>query len=52
MSDPDLGVWTYEYDANGNLTKQIDAKGQQLWFTYDKLNRLTKTVSAAELLRS
>lgn len=39
--DPDLGVWTYTYDANGNLATQTDAKGQTLWFvSYDKLNRI------------
>ena len=43
--DPDLGFWTMEYDANGNLTRQVDAKGQTISFTYDALNRvLTKTV--------
>jgi YD repeat-containing protein len=39
MHDPDMGDWSYLYDANGNLTKQTDAKGQVLWFTYDTLNR-------------
>ncbi|GJL61396.1 MAG: hypothetical protein NPIRA04_00500 [Nitrospirales bacterium] len=29
----------YEYDGNGNLTKQTDAKGQQIHFQYDTLNR-------------
>ncbi|PIP19740.1 MAG: hypothetical protein COX41_01260, partial [Candidatus Omnitrophica bacterium CG23_combo_of_CG06-09_8_20_14_all_41_10] len=42
MDDPDMGVWTYEYDKAGNLTKQTDAKGQVLEFEYDNLNRLTR----------
>jgi len=43
MTDPDLGRWQYpEYDLNGNLKKQIDAKNQAIGFDYDKLNRLEK----------
>jgi len=41
MSDPDMGTWSYEYDANGNLIYQTDARGQHLCFRYDPLNRLT-----------
>ncbi|MBL1128411.1 MAG: hypothetical protein HND44_07905 [Chloroflexi bacterium] len=41
MNDPDMGVWTYAYDAAGNLTKQLDANGDRLCFYYDSLNRLT-----------
>ncbi|MER3515443.1 MAG: hypothetical protein C4310_14470, partial [Chloroflexota bacterium] len=40
MTDPDMGTWTYEYDPNGNLTHQVDARGQHLCFRYDALNRL------------
>ena len=39
MRDPDLGTWRYTYDLNGNLSRQTDAKGQQLHFQYDSLNR-------------
>ena len=42
MIDPDLGTWTYQYDANGNLIAQTDAKQQTIRFEYDQLNRLTK----------
>ena len=41
MADPDMGAWSYGYDANGNLTTQTDAKGQTITLTYDELNRLT-----------
>ncbi|HEY6871380.1 MAG TPA: SpvB/TcaC N-terminal domain-containing protein [Geobacteraceae bacterium] len=41
MSDPDMGVWNYLYDANGNLTSQTDAKGQKIAYGYDALNRPT-----------
>src|SRR6185295_14981370 len=35
------GTWYYTYDANGNLTRQRDAKGQRVCFFYDALDRLT-----------
>ncbi|MBK8129275.1 MAG: RHS repeat protein [bacterium] len=41
MTDPDMGGWSYAYDAAGNLTSQVDGKVQRLCFTYDALNRLT-----------
>jgi RHS repeat-associated protein len=40
MNDPDMGYWTYTYDALGNLITQTDARGETLWFAYDDLNRL------------
>jgi RHS repeat-associated protein len=40
MSDPDMGAWSYVYDAYGNLVSQTDAKGQTLSFGYDALNRM------------
>jgi len=47
MNDPDMGIWTYEYDLAGNLLKQTDAKGQAIDFVYDKINRVqTKTISS------
>jgi len=49
MNDPDLGQWQYQYDANGNLTLQTDAKGQVITFAYDELNRATsKTYSTSD----
>ena len=39
MQAPDLGTWTYQYDLNGNLTRQTDAKSHQLHFQYDSLHR-------------
>jgi YD repeat-containing protein len=41
MSDPDMGGWSYAYDANGNLVRQTDAKQQRICFYYDALDRLT-----------
>jgi RHS repeat-associated protein len=40
MIDPDMGHWTYNYDKNGNLTNQFDAKNQEIRFAYDPLNRV------------
>jgi len=40
MFDPDMGHWVYNYDANGNLTYQKDARNQEIWFDYDELNRV------------
>ncbi len=36
-----MGHWIYDYDANGNLTYQKDAKLQEIRFQYDALNRVT-----------
>jgi len=40
MSDPDMGNWSYAYDARGNLTRQTDARGQRICLYYDGINRL------------
>jgi YD repeat-containing protein len=40
MDDPDMGHWEYRYDDAGNLTKQLDARGQAICFYYDQLHRL------------
>ena len=36
-----MGLWSYAYDALGNLTRQTDARGQRICLYYDPLNRLT-----------
>jgi RHS repeat-associated protein len=41
MNDPDMGGWSYSYDALGNLLKQTDAKNQRTCLYYDPLNRLS-----------
>jgi RHS repeat-associated protein len=40
MTDPDMGAWSYTYNAAGSLVSQKDARGNQLCFGYDKLDRL------------
>ena len=40
MDDPDMGDWSYAYDALGNMTRQQDAKNQVTCLYYDDLNRL------------
>ncbi|WP_245596157.1 DUF2341 domain-containing protein, partial [Methanolobus tindarius] len=41
MNDPDMGNWTYEYDLNGNLINQTDARGISTLLSYDALDRFT-----------
>lgn len=41
MNDPDMGSWTYEYDLNGNLVNQTDARGVSTILSYDDLGRVT-----------
>ncbi len=39
IDDPDAGIKTFAYDAAGNVTETLDAKGQRIGFTYDGANR-------------
>src|SRR5205823_1607617 len=41
MADPDMGAWTYYYNALGALIRQTDAKNQTTSMTYDLLSRMT-----------
>src|SRR6266513_235531 len=41
MVDPDMGSWTYAYNALGELIRQIDAKNQTVSMAYDLLGRMT-----------
>ena len=41
MADPNMGTWSYAYDAAGNLVRQTDARNRTVCFYYDGLNRLT-----------
>ncbi|RJP48658.1 MAG: hypothetical protein C4583_13840 [Anaerolineaceae bacterium] len=46
MDDPDMGNWSYVYNALGGVTSQTDARGCVTNITYDELNRPTgKTYS-------
>jgi RHS repeat-associated protein len=38
--DPDMGTWTYVYDAYGELTQQTDNKSQVAKLSYDPLGRV------------
>ncbi|MGH3581748.1 MAG: RHS repeat-associated core domain-containing protein, partial [Mycobacterium sp.] len=49
VADPDLGTWTFAYDAAGNLLRQTDAKGQEVAFLYDRLNRVRTKIVRADL---
>jgi RHS repeat-associated protein len=39
-ADPDMGTWSYSYDAFGALYQQTDAKSQTSTMAYDALGRL------------
>ncbi len=41
MTDPDMGGWSYTYDALGSLKTQTDARGCITTLDYDSINRLT-----------
>ncbi|MDD5371771.1 MAG: hypothetical protein PHQ40_22040, partial [Anaerolineaceae bacterium] len=48
MDDPDMGHWSYTYDAVGNLLTQVDAANNATCLFYDSANRLKgKTWRAA-----
>jgi YD repeat-containing protein len=36
----------YKFDANGNVTRRIDAKNNSTWYVYDKADRLAYTIDA------
>ncbi len=38
-TDPDMGVWQYDYFPLGEIKTQTDAKSQVTSFTYDRLSR-------------
>ncbi len=40
-SDPDLGLWSYQYDTAGRLTRRTDALNQATSFAYDRRGRMT-----------
>ena len=46
MSDPDMGRWTYSYNALGELNSQTDAKSQTVTMSYDALGRMTSRTEA------
>ena len=44
MDDPDMGIWTYTYNAFGELIGQRDAENNQVSMRYDVLGRLVTRV--------
>lgn len=42
ITDPDLGTWTYVYDAVDNIAHQVDARNQTVCHFYDGLDRETQ----------
>jgi YD repeat-containing protein len=41
VTNPESGAINYQYDANGNLTKKMDAWLIETSYSYDALNRVT-----------
>ncbi len=39
-SNPETGTVSYDYDANGNVSDKIDARGVKVSYQYDALNRI------------
>lgn len=53
MTDPDAGMTTFEYAADGKLLKQTDARGIVTTNAYDELGRLTTShVGDMEITRT
>ena len=44
--DPNVGITSYTYWDSGQIKKQRDAKGIDLNYTYDELNRLRSVISS------
>lgn len=43
-SDPDMGLWKYQFNSFGELYSQTDAKGQVIKYGYDSLGRMVSRV--------
>lgn len=50
--DPTAGTSTVTYDADGNLTQSLDARGDYVSYTYDALDRKTGEYAAASTAQS
>jgi len=40
LDDPDLGVWKYEYNANGKKATETDSRQIKTYYDYDALDRI------------
>jgi RHS repeat-associated protein len=40
-TNPESGIFSYQYDANGNLVQKVDARSVTTTYVYDALNRAT-----------
>jgi len=48
MHDPDMGIWSYEYNGLSELTKQTDAESQITAMEYDVTGRMVTRVGGGE----
>jgi len=44
LDDPDTGQTLYEYDANGNMIRSVDARGLVVVCKFDMLNRMIRMI--------
>ncbi|GFZ77571.1 hypothetical protein GCM10011403_20870 [Pseudohongiella nitratireducens] len=42
LVDPDIGTWSYVYNAYDEMTSQTDSSGQSIAYTYDELGRIER----------
>ena len=45
QNDPDMGEWSYAYNALGQLVSQTDAKNQTTTMQYDQLGRMYERIA-------
>jgi YD repeat-containing protein len=50
MVDAEAGLWQYEYDAMGNLLREVDANGHADSFTYAHVYRLLSYTDAEDIV--
>lgn len=48
VDSPDTGTTTYGYDAAGNLTSKLTARGKSFTYTYDGLYRILSEVTGVQ----
>jgi YD repeat-containing protein len=47
MADPEMGNWTYQVDALGEMLCQTDGRGQVTKITYDNVGRISSKLETA-----
>lgn len=50
--DPDLGIWTYQYDNRDRLVLQTDARGVETTITYNRFDQVEKRVAGTTVVEA